>query len=612
MMLSGLKDDDAYAIDFETFYSSKDGYSLTKMTPYAYVRDARFDPYLVSVAHKGTKTYVGRPEDFDWTKVRGHVLLAHNAGFDSVVCDRLVELRRIPSLDGCQWQDTADLTAYLLVQRNLKAATKWLLGREISKAVRAGMDGRHVSDLDPQELRDLYAYGGSDADECLEIWLKYAAEWPDIERRISCQNRDAVKRGFMVDRPYAEESLKCLLKIQAQAKASLPWAADDEDAKAGSLPALKEALRARGIEPPKSFKKDDPGFLEWSAEHDDIDFVHARTRYAGTVQHVARIQNLLDQLDPRDVVRPGLLYFGAHSGRFTAGASDDMKGAKNINMLNLPRTPVFKGDPMAFDGKGIDLRGMYIPRPGYKYVIFDYSQIEARFSLWLAGEMEMMDCLKTEGNLYQANAVRMGWCKSRCDLKHTDAQKYRLAKCCLAGNSLVLVRPGGRLTTPCYKTILSISRGDMVWDGSSWVSHDGVMEVKNVGVEELASIGGVWATRDHAVYTEDGSSSQLGDVLDRGQDAAAVAWGTSRCPVQGWTHVRLLAAALAGAVARVLVLVARRARGAARPVRVHGVRARRDAGVVEREAREDDTMRALRPEERREASPAQHLGEDAR
>ena len=75
----------------------------------------------------------------------------------------------------------------------------------------------------------------------------------------------------------------------------------------------------------------------------------------------------------------------------------------------------------------MDIRGMYVARPGYKFVTFDYSQIEARFSLWLVDDTHMMEALKREGNLYQANAVAMGWCKSRADIKHTDPDTYRLA-----------------------------------------------------------------------------------------------------------------------------------------------------------------------------------------
>ena len=475
-MLTHLKDENAVAIDYETFYSSKTGYSLSAMTPYAYVHDKRFDPYLVSICgweifddgilaaelemgpegepkaatrfhadgsmwrrlDDGRQLYVGRPEAFGyWGNLNGRILLAHNAGFDEVVTDRCIELKIIPELVGCQWQDTADLTAYLMVSRSLKDAMKYLFDKEISKAVRSGMDGRHDWELDEKERRALVEYGGDDAVECHDIWLNFADRWPEIERKISCQNRDAIRRGFRIDRAYAEKALKALKAVQAEVLPDIPWVTRINPKTgtfyaAGSLPALRQAVEDLGITPPKSFKKDDPGFLDWLKEHDDIDFIRARTKYAGTVQHVARIETLVKSADENDLVRPGLIYFGAATGRFAAGLSDD-SGGKNVNMLNLPRSALFKGDPRILDGKGIDLRGMYIPREGYKYVIFDYSQIEARFALWLVDDTHMMEALAREGNLYQANAVAMGWCKSGANLKHDDPDLYRLAKCCVLG-----------------------------------------------------------------------------------------------------------------------------------------------------------------------------------
>lgn len=457
-MLTQLKDENAVAIDYETFYNSKTGYSLSAMTPYAYVHDKRFDPYLVSICGNGIfnpseaarcagrftdlddgrQLYVGRPENFPgWTRLCGRILLAHNAGFDEVVTDRCIELGIIPELVGSQWQDTADLTAYLMVNRSLKDAMKYLFDKDISKAVRAGMDGRHDWELNADEMRALLDYGGDDAVECHDIWLNFAYKWPEIERKISCQNRDAIRRGFRIDRAYAEKALKALKSVQAEALTGIPWVTRINPKTgtfyaAGSLPALRQAVEDLGITPPKSFKKDDPGFLDWLKEHDDIDFIKARTKYAGTVQHVARIETLVKSADENDLVRPGLIYFGAATGRFAAGLSDD-SGGKNVNMLNLPRSPLFKGDPRIMDGNGIDLRGMYIPRPHCKLVVFDYSQIEARFALWLVNDTHMMGALEREGNLYQAAAVQMHWCQSGDKIKKTNPKLYLTSKIATLG-----------------------------------------------------------------------------------------------------------------------------------------------------------------------------------
>lgn len=135
MMREGLDDAKAVAIDYETYYSSAEKYTLGKvkgkggepdfpgMSPWTYCHDPRFDPYLVAiygpdisdtlpVDEDGCQLYVGRPEEFgSWDRLRDRILLAHNAGFDEVVTIRCQELGLIPELPGVQWQDTIDSPA---------------------------------------------------------------------------------------------------------------------------------------------------------------------------------------------------------------------------------------------------------------------------------------------------------------------------------------------------------------------------------------------------------------------------------------------------------------------------------------------------------------------
>ena len=477
------RDRQAVALDYETYYDTKQGYSLSDMSPQLYCADLRFDAYLVAICGweitddglwpdwrpgitldrlvcnepggrvlryrklpDGRHLYIGRPEDFrDWENLKGRILLAHNAAFDSVVTDELARRGLVPRwLDSSgepgtwrmengervhtpEWKCTADLAAYLMAPRNLKGAMKELFGKEISKAVRAGMDGRHDYDLCPEERRALVEYGGSDAVECHDIWLEHSSEWPDIERAISDQKRDATKRGIMVDRKLAEDSVKELKRYHAEVVCDVPWYPEKP---VGSLPALRQAVVAMGIEPPKSFKKDDPGFLDWQKEHDDIPFIAARQKAVAINMHLARVEGILASLDRDGASHPAFLYFGAHTGRDSGKSST---GGANTNMLNMPRKPILQGDEHVFGGKGVDIRGMYVARPGHKFVVYDYSQIEARFSLWLVDDTHMMEAMKREGNLYQANAVMMGWCQPGEKIKKEKPDVYRLAKCCVLG-----------------------------------------------------------------------------------------------------------------------------------------------------------------------------------
>lgn len=645
--MSTIKNDkDAVAIDYETFYDSKAGYSLTTMSTHQYCKDDRFDPYLVAICGRGIfdgpsdnagsfttcdvkrciyrtledgrQLYIGRPEYFNhWRNLEGRILLAHNASFDSVVTHECMRRMIIPTLKDVEWQCTADLTSYLLAPRNLKGAMKTLFGKEISKAVRAGMDGRHDYELPPNEYDDLIEYGGSDAVECHDIWLEYCDQWPLIERAISCQNRNAIDDGVLIDREYAERALKELKSYQARVLCEIPWTSKinpktHEFYKAGSLPALRQAVIDLGITPPKSFKKDDPGFLEWINEHEeDVPFIKPRQVAVALAMHIARIEGILSSLDENGKAHPSFLYFGAHTGRFS-GKSD--ASGTNINMLNMPRKPVFHGDKNVFDGKGVDIRGMYIPRPGYKFAVYDYSQIEARFALWLVDDTHMMDALKLEGNLYQANAVAMGWCKSLSDIKHTDPDMYRLAKCCLRGDSLVLVRTekkNGALTKPYYKSIISVTLRDRVWDGHEWVRHLGVEKMKEVKESELIELGGVSLTRDHKVYVNDTESRRADEVLG-GQEAAAVSWGQSTSPVRGWAHVWILTTALARLSARAFYLATRKALHLlTSKMRVHRVRKGSDPVVGQRTDGEDHAVCIMRSESCGEETATKCVGENA-
>ena len=644
-----FEDTSCVAFDFESYYDSE--YSLAKMPTWQYCADERFDPYLLAICGRrifddsvvtaeegkektvfdengsmfrvlkdGRQLYVGRPENFKfYENVRHRLIAMHNASFDETAMLACIKRGLMPAFlkDDCKCVCTADLSSYLLAPRNLKGAMKELFGKEISKAVRAGMESRHDYDLSPDELRDLIEYGGSDAVECHDIWVEYSSEWPEIERLISTQNREAIRRGVRVDVEYAKAALKELKSYQSKIVLDIPWATQinpktKEFYAVGSLPALRQAVVDLGVKPPRSFKKDDPGFLDWLKEHDDIPFIRARQVAVALSMHIARIEGILKSLDPQGNAHPSFMYFGAHTGRFSG--KSDTSGA-NINMLNMPRKPVFYGDPNVFGGKGVDIRGMYVPKPGHKFVVFDFSQIEARFALWLVGDTHMMEAMKREGNLYQANAVEMGWCKSGENIKKNDPDKYRLAKCCLHGDTPVLVRSekrNGSLTSPYYKRIIHVTSTDRVWDGHEWVRHLGVEKMKEVKNEELIEVGGVCLTRDHKVYISD-TESRRADSLLGDEQTAAMAWGEAHNPVRGWAHVWVLATYLTRACARALCLSAREALHIlACALHLHGVRRGDDTHVGQRSQGSDDEVREVRAQGVQEEGRGEHVGEGTR
>ena len=98
------------ALDFETAYGP--GYSVRDLGYSAYVRDPRFRGLLVAVSD-GQQSAVAQPDRFPWHLLDGKILLAHNAGFDLAVFNRLRELCIIPTwVKPTTWYDTAALCAY--------------------------------------------------------------------------------------------------------------------------------------------------------------------------------------------------------------------------------------------------------------------------------------------------------------------------------------------------------------------------------------------------------------------------------------------------------------------------------------------------------------------
>jgi DNA polymerase len=137
------------------------------------------------------------------------------------------------------------------------------------------------------------------------------------------------------------------------------------------------------------------------------------------------VSNLLKLIDDEDVLRFSLIYFGAHTGRVSASTSKksgEEQTDRRFNPLNIPKFPVF----------GVDLRGMLIPRPGHKFMIYDYSQIEARIVQWMAGNAEFLEYVRREGDIYQAYAKFVGW-YSGTNLKKDNPGMRQLSKVAVLG-----------------------------------------------------------------------------------------------------------------------------------------------------------------------------------
>lgn len=509
------------SFDFETFYDAE--YSLSKMSVHNYVHDQRFDAYLVSVHDGSGPVYIGRPEGFDWTRLDGKIAAAHNMSFDFQVLARLVELGKVPRMpQAAEFICTADMAAWLGVKRDLKTAALYLLGEEVSKATRSAMMGKAASDLQGDSA--VLEYAGKDAELCYRLAEKYLPQWPEKERRISALNREAGIRGIHMDAALVDAGIAALEPQLQAAMDKIPWVQNGE--KPLSPGALRQYGTALGLSVPASLAKDSPDFVAWSEKYAaQYPWVKAVGEYRSINALLCKVESIRNGIDRSTNMFPfGIRYMGAATGRFSGGSSGESGG--KVNMQNLPGRTMY----------GVDVRPMFMARPGHVFIVADYSQVEARYLLWLAGDTDALVPLREGVSVYQAQAETLGLAEKGSNISETNKPLYKYVKACLSGDTLVLTNRG-------YIPIVRVTDTDLVWDGLNWVHQKGPVCNGYRKWGNLIHYRGEAYTDDHRVFTGPGrgDARPIGPLFRRG-DLARLAWRTT--PGSDWADVRALACAV--------------------------------------------------------------------
>ena len=138
------------------------------------------------------------------------------------------------------------------------------------------------------------------------------------------------------------------------------------------------------------------------------------------------------------------------------------------------------------------IRTAFIPAEGHRFVVADFSAIEVRVIAWLAGEQWRMQAFADGEDIYCASASRIYGVPV---VKHGEnghlRQKGKIAElACIAEGQLVLTDRG-------LVPIECVEMSDRLWDGESWVQHDGVIYK---GEREVITYEGLTATPDHLVW----------------------------------------------------------------------------------------------------------------
>lgn len=132
---------------------------------------------------------------------------------------------------------------------------------------------------------------------------------------------------------------------------------------------------------------------EFDSTDETLNLLRKRTKLETALGHVDKIIDNINPISNR--IHSGYNSYGANSGRFTSSGSKRVTGKKKketwgINIQQVPRDKEF--------------RECFIPTPGFKFVIADYSQIELRLGAELIGIPQMIEAFKNGQDLHSLTA----------------------------------------------------------------------------------------------------------------------------------------------------------------------------------------------------------------
>jgi hypothetical protein len=428
------------AVDFETFYVKGD-YDIKTLGAAAYVRDPRFDCYLISVSD-GEQNWSGHPNEFNWESLEGAILLSHNQSFDSRVYRELVLRGKAPNVEFADWICTANLSAFLCMRRDLARASEFLLGSVVDKSYRTDANGKTWDDMVKAGVAEKVKEAGRvDALRCWQLWQKFGHLWPERERKLSKITIDQCATGCALDTVELKRQLFAAQRALIQADSVLPWVA--AGGKPTSPKAIAEECRKVGIPcPPVKTRDGEEAYDKWAADYVGYEWVKAYTDYRVINKHITTLEKVLSRTE-QGIFYYDLLYFGAHTGRWAGSGGFNLQNMRRLPLLldwfgllvtDTPRLELVDKSPTLpyFVAHSLDVRKLFVARPGYRMMAPDLSQIEPRVLAWVVEDEKMLSSMAAGKSPYQAHAEStMNWTGG--ELKKENKGLYALAKARVLG-----------------------------------------------------------------------------------------------------------------------------------------------------------------------------------
>ena len=437
-------DKNILSIDIETYCEA----DLTKVGVYKYAEDTSFEILLLAYAFDDDPVDVidmtaQRPALAAAEKIKLDAVImalqdpeivksAYNANFERTCLAAHLGIPMPPE----QWFDTMIQAAELGLPRALGDVGVVLGLPEDEQKIREGRNlirffsmpcrptktngqrTRNLPEHAPEKWAQFIEYNRRDVEterairKKLERFSIAGSEWDlwNIDQAIN-------DRGVRFDRTFVRQASAMDKQIKADLLEQMKQISGIENPK--SVQQVKTWIKARtGVEV-TSLDKRVIGEVMDACSGDPAVVRFLQLRSAMNKTSTTKYDKMLECAGNDDRIRGLSMFYGAgRTGRW-AGRLVQMQNLAKNNMpdddlddaRHLVRAGNEDGLVMIYDDPTQVLseliRTSFIPRPGCKFIVSDFSAIEARVLAWMAGEKWRLDVFNGDGKIYEASAERM-------------------------------------------------------------------------------------------------------------------------------------------------------------------------------------------------------------
>ena len=346
------------------------------------------------------------------------VLVAHNALFDKAIWEHVLQWTTVP-LDG--WWCTSSIAGLYNLPQELGALTEtlWpksvdkqkdLRGKQLIQLLSKPISGTTTFRDDPELLQEMYAYCAQDVKVTARAW-SILPRPPSFERRIQIADMAANERGYEVDRAFCEKAVAIDSKIQQRVVAACE---DITGLRPTQTAKLKDWLAAKDMILPNMSRQTIETRLAGGVDDKVIRKV-LELRIAGARGSTHKFEGLMrfcTSTQPR--ITHHTRYAAGNTQRWIArGAQIHNFRSRNLISYDLPgikrevMTDTLPTDVDVRNYIGGAVRAAIIAKPGMKLALGDYSGMENRMLMYLSGEEQQLQLIRTGLDVYRDLATRV-------------------------------------------------------------------------------------------------------------------------------------------------------------------------------------------------------------